>query len=96
MLIFLHLKYDIFDSGEFLPCTFFLRTQFHEMIFFVFNDSVTRAYFSTYKSPCTPKALSPGVERQILGVKINSRAIQLWHAHCKRLDAAFKIHNALV
>ena len=24
-------------------------------------------------SPCTPKALSPGVERQILGVKISAR-----------------------
>ena len=47
-------------------------------------------------SPCTPKALSPGVERQILGVKISARVIQLWHAHCKRLNAAFKIHNALV
>ena len=47
-------------------------------------------------SSCTLKALSPGVERQILVVKISARVIQLWHAHCKRLDAAFKIHNALV
>ena len=49
-----------------------------------------------FNSPCTPKALSPGVERQIIGVKISARVIQLWHAHCKRLDAAFKIHNSLV
>ena len=27
-------------------------------------------------SPCTPKALSPGVERQILGVKNSARVIQ--------------------
>ena len=47
-------------------------------------------------SPCTPKALSPGVERQILGVKISAHAIHMWHAHNKRLDVAFKIHNALV
>ena len=47
-------------------------------------------------SPCIPNALSPGVEHQILGIKISAHVIQLWHVHCKRLNAAVKIHNALV
>ena len=47
-------------------------------------------------SLCTPKALSLGVERQILGVQISALVIHMWHAHIKGLEAAFKIHNALV
>ena len=62
----------------------------------VYQELLGRKLCQVCNSPCTPKALSPGVERQILGVKISARVIQLWHAHCKRLDAAFKIHNALV
>ena len=46
-----------------------------------------------HRRSCCPEAF---VERQILGVKISAHVIQLWHAHCKRLDAPFKIHNALV
>ena len=52
--------------------------------------------FSVSLSPCTPKALSLGVERQILGVKINTLFIHMWHAYSKRLDAALKKHDALV
>ena len=71
----------------------------------VFKDAISvpgiarKLLFETSENnntPFTPKALSPGVERQILGVKISARVIQLWRAHCERLDAAFKIQNALV
>ena len=48
------------------------------------------------KSPCTPEALLLCVERQILGVKISSLLIHMWHAHSKRLDAALRKHYALV
>ena len=48
------------------------------------------------KSTYTPDALSLGVERQIIGLKISALVIHMWHAHSKRLDAAFKIHNTLV
>ena len=47
-------------------------------------------------SPCTSKALSLGVERQILGVKISANVIPMWHAHSKRLDAAVRKHGVLV
>ena len=55
--------------------------------------------FKTYanagsKSPCTPKALSLGVERHILGLKITTLFIHMWHAHCKQLDAELMKHCA--
>ena len=48
-------------------------------------------------SPCTPKALSLGVECQILGVKISAHVIPMcqWHAHSKRLDPALRKHDVL-
>ena len=36
------------------------------------------------------------VERQILGVIIRTHFIHMLHAHCIRLDAAFRKHDALV
>ena len=50
----------------------------------------THACPTNSKSPRTPKTLSLGVERQILGVKMSTLLIHMWHAHCKRLDAALK------
>ena len=49
------------------------------------SDGVSTSKY-TYKSPCTPKALSLSVERQILGVKIKTLFIHMWHAHCKQPD----------
>ena len=55
-----------------------------------FHAENTHACPTNSKSPCTPKTLSLGVERQILGVKIITLVIHMRHAHCKRLDAALK------
>ena len=49
-----------------------------------------------HKSPCTPMAMSLGIELKILGVKISSLFFHMWHAQCKRLDAALRKHGALV
>ena len=54
----------------------------------VFKDAISvpgiarKLLFETSENnntPCTPKALSPGVERQILGVKISARVIRGVH-----------------
>ena len=75
------------------------KTQLQFVLFFDCDEQVCAIIAQPITDSsrlCTPKTLLPGFEPQILGVKISTLFIYMWHAHCKRIDTALRKHNTLV